>query len=910
MDYSQIPTDDLLALRDNNLKKVSTKTLVMLRQGGGGGDASVFSGLQPLPSHSVGGMKPVTIAPPTLRERLTPSRKTVAKMARPVLEGVGAGLGAAGGSAVAPIAGTVVGAALGYGMGSGLADIIEGPEATQVRLPATPDSLEMPHYRPRTLTEEAGHHTKNLITGAEMEMGGQVIGKVAGHIANELVDAGAKGMPLSKKRALYKAAQEYEQAYTPSRLSASQNKLTQARTEGTMQRIGADVSPTTGQTTNDFNARKFEQAKASKDVAVEGEPSFGEQLLHNDATIRKAATKNMLTEFGHGGELPQEVPTDIVGENMATALSKGKVAAKAAQRKVWADVQPYPTPHDQFIAADQKIAGTSMPDDSRNVVDGIRRYAKEELDKNPNVQGLQSVDRTIGRAIKKANRAGDEETVRHLRVLQQGVQDDFNTLGEAADRGDIALSGGKVIVPSQLRGEVARIDEQLTKAQEKAATPDYDVMAARLRAGGAHSSTFSKVDKQDTGVEKRITEAFQRKFPGEPLPVKGSATSDPLIDNLTTRRTALQAQLDAAQPADDMAKAYSAAKKYSREEVFKKYYRGAVQDVLASGNQASGRQIINENIPARFTTSRTGARDFRRGLVLPKGTVDPATGEVMSLPERITAANDAAAKLAMPQMINKLIEKTVRNNGVMDVVAAKTFLRQNAEVLHELGIYDSMRGVIKDQIPNALKDYLEATGKVDIQGNPEMTALQAYKMMRKLAPAVRETYGMNSKAMQSLKDYAEALRILGRNKNVTAVGGSTTVEKATGDNVVGFAKKLSALMAVISGHGWTYSASENLLGSIFKGRLAVQRLDIDRFIRDAVFNPEAREALMKVAKAKPADVSAVATKYLMPFIRQMQIGPESDQRGGAGIGANIKAGIEAGAGAALGGMNLLKGGGN
>ena len=808
-----------------------------------------------------------------------PSRKTVARYARPILEGAGmvAGgiIGAAGGSAVPVLgtaAGTVAGSALGYGMGSQATDIIEGPSATQVRQPFIPGELSNPKYRPRTAGEEVGNVVNKLKTGAEIEMGGQIAGKVAGRVVNGLVDASRKGMPLRAKRTRLRAAEEYDQVYTPSAKSAEKNKLRQAETEAVMNRIGTKAQPTPGQTTDNFNARKFEQARASKDVSVGNEPSFGELLIDNDAVIRKDATSNLKNKLGPGAPLPSVQSRDITGSNIVKAISDQKTAAKAAQKAVWAKVPDYPIPAENLSRVGREVRGKAMPADSRKVVDSMQDYINEELSKNNNTQGLQSVERSLGKAIKKAHGANDAETAGHLETLRKAVRDDFNAIGEAADRGDIMVSGGKVIIPSRLKADIAMIDEQIAAQQASGGTPDKMALMKAVQA--KQGSFMPSTGMTDKAHLEKLTTEFKKFYPDEPVPMVGGGVADPKLEGLTTRHTALQQQLDAAEPADDVAKAYSAAKKYSHEEVFKKYYRGAVQDVLAQGNQASGRRVINESVAPRFLTTRTGAKDLYRSLIPPKGTLDPVTGDVMNLPERMLVGRQKAARQAMPAVIEKMISSpgiVDTNTGIMNIPGARAFLRQNPDVLHELGLTSSVKQVIKDQIPRSIENALEATGKFDALGTPEMTAIQAYKLMRKMAPAMRETYGLNSEAMQGLKDYAEALRIIGRNKNVSAVGGSTTMEKATGDTAVGVGKKLVQLLSVMSGHGWTYSATEGLIGSLFKGRLAVQRAQIDALLREAVFNKDAREALMKVAKAKPANVGAAAQKYLTPFIRQLAV---------------------------------------
>lgn len=859
--------------------------------------------LDTLPSHTPG----KRILPTPLKQRVKdalPSRKSVAKFARPVLEGTGAGVGAvvgaAGGTAVAPGVGTaiggVAGSALGFGMGSQIADIIEGPEATQVRQPFIPGELSNPSYRPRTVGEEVGHQVNKLKTGAELEMGGQVVGKVAGTVANKLVGARAKGLPLSDQRARYKAANEFSASQVSTPASAENNAIRQKQTDTVLNRLNTTAKPTPGQASGNYKSAALEQSISATDK------EFAEGLSYNDAELRRAATERLTGSLGRGQELPRVQPRDVTGAGIVKSIENAKAPVQTAERAAWAEVPDYPMPAENFVTTGRTVLSTPMPKGTKKVVKDMLDYAKGVPH---TVEGLQSVERSIKSEISKASRAGDKETARILGKLKDSVTTDFTALGEAADRGDIMVSNGKVIMPSRLQSDIAMIDEQIAAQQASGGTPDKQkLMLAVKEKGGSFMPSTGMSDKAH--LEKLTTE-YKKFYPDQPVPMAGSTEGgNKVLNDLQTRRTQLQATLDAAKPAEDVAAAYSAAKRYSKEEKFDRFYRGAVSDVLKTGEQATGRQITNEQVPTRFFT-RQGSKDLGVALMPPKGMVNPETEEVFTLAERMVAGKQAAAEQMMPHVTEQLISKTVdANTGVMNVPRAMAWVRQNNDVLHELGLTGSVQRVIKGQIPRAIETELEAKG-VDIIGNPAMTALQARKMIKRMGPAVSKLYG--EPAMQALTDYGQMMEILGRNKNVSYAKGSTTAEKLSGtDMAANMAEKASGLAAVIGGHGWVFSAAKNLVKGMFEGALKNQRVEINAMLKEALTNPAAAEALMKIAKAKPADVSATAQKVLMPFIRQMQIGPDGEH-GVAGAGANIKAGVEVGAGAALGGLNLVTGGG-
>jgi len=866
------------------------------RQTGGGAPAPDY-----LSSHTPGGQKFKTPLSMQIADKL-PSRKTVAKYARPVLEGVGMGAGGAVGAVAGAgtggvtipfigaipgaVAGGVAGSSLGFAAGSQLADMIEGPDATKVRLPATPDSLEMPKYRNRTVGEEVSHQANKLITGAEMEMGGQVVGKLAGTVVNKIAGTRTKGVPLSDTRARYKAAQEFAASQEESDVVKATSNQKRQDTGALLNRLGTDTTPSPGQAGN-YHSAAVEQSMTSKD------PTFAERMAHNDATLRGAATTNLTNKLGKAADLPQVQPRDVTGANIVGAIEKSQAPVKVAEGKAWAEVPDYPMPLDNFGQTSRTItADATLPGRTRKAIRTVLKHSESVPHTSDAMQGIEQ---TINDEMSVAAGNNDKGTMRVLKQLKESLAADANTLGEAADRGDIALSGGKVIMPTRIQGEIANLDEQIAAAQTAPASlKDQNAHLRDYLAGKGETvmQNTGVTDQQyNKSLQQRLAYVEKKGGAGRYTPPTAEAAANPVLDNLTARRAGLQATLDAAEPAENVATAYSAAKRYSKEEKFDRFYRGAVQDVLASGEQATGRQVTNEQVPARFFT-RQGSKDLGVALMPPKGMTNPETGEVFTLPERITAGKQAAAEQMMPHVTEQLISKTVdANTGVMNIPRAMAFMRQNGDVLNELGLTKSVQRVIKGQLPRAIETELESRG-VDIIGHPAMTALQAGKMIRRMGPAVSKLYGED--AMTALRDYGQMMEILGRNKNVSYSKGSTTAEKLNGDMVKKIGESAAGLVAVTGGHGWIFSSAKNLIKGIFEPALALQRNEMNKLLQEALMNPAAAEALMKVAKAKPADVSAVATKYLTPFIRQMQLTPGDKDRKGLtagvrGIGSNAAA---------------------
>jgi hypothetical protein len=153
MDLSKIPTSDLEALQSGDLGRVSTPTLEYLNGGG-----------------NVPYQEQPKVQAPSLTTGQQIAR-TALPVVKPVLQyggaAIGGILGATGGalSPTAPVtspAGGILGAGLGYAGGTATANKIE--EYAGLRKPESP-------------LQQVSTTGKNIVEGAGMEMGGQIIGK-------------------------------------------------------------------------------------------------------------------------------------------------------------------------------------------------------------------------------------------------------------------------------------------------------------------------------------------------------------------------------------------------------------------------------------------------------------------------------------------------------------------------------------------------------------------------------------------------------------------------------------------------------------------------------------------------------------------------------------------------------------
>lgn len=164
VDYSKIPTEDLQALQDGNIEKVSTNTLLMLQA-------------------SQNQSKPTEPAPQqSFLESITPSRQTIAGLARPALE-YGGMLGGGALGLPAGIPGAIAGAGLGYAGGRQAANGVD-----QMLLGTKP---------PDMLTQVA-NAGKDFAGGSLMEMGGGIAGNLLQRGGQAIADSGLPKWLYSK----------------------------------------------------------------------------------------------------------------------------------------------------------------------------------------------------------------------------------------------------------------------------------------------------------------------------------------------------------------------------------------------------------------------------------------------------------------------------------------------------------------------------------------------------------------------------------------------------------------------------------------------------------------------------------------------------------------------------------------
>jgi hypothetical protein len=363
-------------------------------------------------------------------------------------------------------------------------------------------------------------------------------------------------------------------------------------------------------------------------------------------------------------------------------------------------------------------------------------------------------------------------------------------------------AGGKV------KGEWGNYEEAITQAKKDG----HDALIVKNVVDvpsemeeGYYSDRLSKY-KSDVVIPFNVAKQVKAPKP----------TTNPIIDNLTARRTALQSTLDAATPAVDIAAKIANATTTAKTDLFDKYYRGAVAKVLQEGNESSGLRMTSEQVPSKLFTPR-GAKD----LVESQGQI-------------------AAAEMSMPHVVEQLVSRHVKK-GVMDVEGAAKWLADNKSALKTLGLEEPARNLVKGQFGRDIEETLYPGGlakRADKMKNPMLTAQEAHRVIvKKYGYAAKTLFG--AKWEQELKNYAHRMEIIGRD----AKGALDAVKP---DLFMTLAEQALHLAAVTSGVGWKYSASKNLVQAIGDRVLGVSTEQVSTIMKQALLDPEKAAVLNEI----------------------------------------------------------------
>jgi hypothetical protein len=712
---------------------------------------------------------------------------------------------------------------------------------------------------------EGGSRGVNTLMGAGI--GAAVPAAIRGgqKVVEGIKNIKAKGLPFSDKSRQARAGQQLNTVMRPfNTRDAAVIQARQAETEALHNRLKPTTKTEEGGTVPVYFS-KGQESNAYKPKLLENrlmthDPEFATRVEYNDAEIRKAATKNLRDAVGEAKVFPTVQSASDTGANIVKTLKFAQEPVLAAEKGMWKEVPTYEMPAGSTEAAFKSaMAEPSMADDTvKKMYDVYRQYRAQG---SMSVQKMQTLERKIGNAMK----AGDAETASMLRPVKEAVAADFEKMGEAAVKGDVALHNGKIVYPSELRTELSRVEDQLTAAQTAPMSLKEQNAHLFKYLAGKGESVMQNTGVSDAMYAKSLADRLKyvegkgQAGDWQPLAADTQAPNQATA-GLEARRTALTDQLANLQPAEDVAAKYLAAKSYSHTEKFKRFFRGSVQDVLESGDQASGQNLRDELVPDRLFT-QTGIRDTIRSLSA------EIEGPGITKANREELGRYRAAETMMPHVVRLLRDQTMNaNTGAMRIPDAAGFLQKYGPQLKTLGLNDAVDEIIRGQVPRAIEEEFKRRA-VDKLGSPQVTAHQARALIKEFGPQVERLMG-GAKGTQALEDWGKTMEVLGRNKQVNIAGGSDTQSK--GKFVVAMAEKIATVLAVMTAHGWVWSASKGAAKGVIEEGVKHNTQGINALLENGLYNPPAAEALLKVFNAPKKQIPMLAEKYLRPLLVGMQ----------------------------------------
>ncbi|KAF0218786.1 MAG: hypothetical protein FD174_2569 [Geobacteraceae bacterium] len=840
--------------------------------------------------------------------RIKEGAKNVVKAAspyiRPVLEGGGAVGGGIVGSGAGPVVGTVAGAALGYAAGKNVADTID--EAVGLR-----DGGDMTNRMLQTVAD--------VETGATLEMGGQAAAKGISTAWTGAKRLKAKGLPFSNKRNATRAGEQLIDERTPSAVAEEQTARRAEETAGLAKRTGIKA-PTYAQSTGDTKAAAFEQSMTAKNG------DLADRLHYQDAGIKQQGLA-FLDDTFKGSEGIDDVVKGVEGEQaqlaqgaeaaartaresadniryganpqesgkaIIDALDEAVAPVKETERQLWGEVPNYPMPTQNITTAIKDLNQQPMERSVRATIDSVTDYI-ESLPKT--TQGLQAAERTINGRIQEALRGGRRDIAYELDKLKSAVASDFDDMALAAEKGDVAIHDGQIVYPSRLQSEMDDLGKRIVDEQTRMqGVPDVRAISKALTAKGVPA--MRQPAESEAAYTGRMVKEYQRQGLGD-VPMQNAGVSKH-IEGMSTRTKQIQDMLDNLQPAEDVAAKYTAAKRFSKEQKFDRFGRGAVKDVLSRGDEITGLKTTLDAIPSRFF--QTGKMDAADDLVRAVGKDKARTlikdyaahdlinstsvnGELQTsrvygwvqknrnvldkygLTDEFmnvaTAQKNADVAHATLDKFNRGVASKVLGNDVekvMEQILSGKGRTASAQTMQELLRTEGIRGnkAATKGVQNAFKDFflkkIEMNSPPDVMGNPFHSQAKAKDFINKYMPAMEVLYKGESQKIQALKDYHAILETLSRNKNVSYSKNSTTVEKINGAQIgKDLAGGFATLGVVVSGKGWVFSAAKNIFKGMLSPATKYSQEQVNGLLKEAIVNPDVAETLMTMARKGMSD---------------------------------------------------------
>lgn len=392
------------------------------------------------------------------------------------------------------------------------------------------------------------------------------------------------------------------------------------------------------------------------------------QLEGNAARLDNAATaaRPQVT----GGSRPYDTGKQII-DNLQSTEGPIKAAAEELYSKVPND---YPMQARNLRNAYSRIQGANdVPASVSDRIAGI-------LDRDKYTTTIKEGASTVGtmRAIRSELKSleselinkGDKASARYVKELQDAYKKDFAAFGERARSGEIVEIDGRLVNPGALGDELANNQVKIAelKSQSSAGEIDYLAIEKAIQDKGGKISQPGVNFKQADADAANLAD-YKRRYGKDNIPMTAAKpANEKLIANYEARNAEISDMLQrAGQPVDAEA-ALLAADRFYATQYAPRFKNADVAGIRRAGNEASGLRTEYEAMPQRFANV-SGAKNLKTAI-----------------------GPDQAAETMRQHYLYDLAQTMERNPS-----GAAAWVLKNREALKEYGLLNEFNSVAKQQ---------------------------------------------------------------------------------------------------------------------------------------------------------------------------------------------------------------------
>jgi len=741
-----------------------------------------------------------------------PSRKTITKFARPLVEGGAAVAGGMIGLASPVPGGTVIGTGLGYGIGKKSMDLIEG-ESAPLDITGNP------------LVDPLIHSGLDVGTGMTMEMGGQVAAKTIGGALSKIGQARAAlrhSTPAITDQGLKQKAGQIIAENTGDAPLYAQNAAETAALEI------PGYKPSIGEARNDPGLIKLQRGIATQPGTA------ANTVLEN-----KAANQQAIIDHLDGQFTGTETIDDVIA-----ALNNKKLAMESATAQAGRQAE---TVRNGLNPVDVQTVGRGVADTIEAERIPAKTAVNRQYEELPNQLLPTSQTAAEIKALKKEFRNGDEDVYpsRAISRIEEALQGpkpktDPQILGadglpirQAPDFDPTKAEVGFQDLHS-LRKDIGRqIQDAITGMN-----PNRELAMKLQRLKSAIDSDIEAGMGSDNAYDSART-AFQdyaKRFrTGEIAKItqRGNQST-----GLNIPEAQIAKRVFTPDGADDFIRAVGLEKSAAHADQY------AAHDLLSKTNPLTGE--LDSKIAAAWVRKNATVLE-KYGLKSKYDTVAKAQAAA----DLAKMEESEFTKTAASRLLGADVDKSL-------AAAFSTNPKNTAAVVKELiknmnGDKQGIKG-----LQNSFKDFLVAKAETTAQtitGENIISPAAIQKELAKYEPAMRELYKNEPAKIQALQRVSKAIQIESRSAKSPLGGGSDTAEK------LAMAQSTFArVVNILPGVNMATRLASMGLGSVNK----LNAVEINNLVAKALYDPELAQTLALAAKKyKPAVVEKRINSQLM-----------------------------------------------